>query len=182
MENLSRALSFAGMSAGHDQPAASTTIVPTAKGSGRQVLHRGPYVMIVLALVGMAVAFYDSYAIYNGQLLWCPPPINGCNEVAASPYARIFDLPVGYYGVVYYLYMFGLTALLAFDPLARGLRVGAVLYTALGVLFSIYFMVLQLGFIRAFCIYCLVSAVTTVLLAVAAVAHWKVTGVSAVGT
>ena len=114
--------------------------------------------------------------------MWCPPPINGCNEVAASPYARIFDLPVGYYGVVYYLYMFGLTALLAFDPLARGLRVGAVLYTALGVLFSIYFMVLQLGFIRASCIYCLVSAVTTVLLAVAAVAHWKVTGVSAVGT
>ena len=182
MENLSRVLSFAGMSAGHDQPAASAAIVPAAKGSGAQVLHRGPYVMIVLALVGMAVAFYDSYAIYNGQLLWCPPPINGCNEVAASPYARIFDLPVGYYGVVYYLYMFGLTALLAFDPLARGLRVGAVLYTALGVLFSIYFMVLQLGFIRAFCIYCLVSAVTTVLLAVAAVAHWKVTGVSAVGT
>ena len=48
--------------------------------------------------------------------------------------------------------MFGLSALLAFDPLARGLRVGAVLYTALGVLFSLYFMVLQLGFISAFCI------------------------------
>src|SRR5271166_2791375 len=171
MGNLSRVLSFAGMSAGNDQPAASTAIVPAAKGSGAQVLHRGPYVMIVLALVGMAVAFYDSYAIYNGQLLWCPPPINGCHEVAASPYARIFDLPVGYYGVVNYLYMFGLSALLTFDPLASGLRVGAVLYTALGVLFSLYFMVLQLGFISAFCIYCLVSAVTTVLLAVAAVAH-----------
>src|SRR5271165_7188543 len=98
------------------------------------------------------------------------------------PYARIFDLPVGYYGLVYYLYMFGLATLLAWDPLARGLRVGAVLYAALGVLFSIYFMVLQLGFIRAFCIYCLVSAVTTVLLAVAAVAHWKATRVPAVAT
>ena len=132
-----------------------------------------PKLMIAFALIGLAVALYNSYSIYNDQLLWCPPPINGCNEVAASPYARIFDLPVGYYGVVYYVYMFGLAALLAYDPLSRGLRIGAVLYTALGVLFSLYFMVLQLGYIRAFCIYCLVSAVSTLLLTVAAVSHLK---------
>jgi uncharacterized membrane protein len=132
-----------------------------------------PKLMIAFALIGLAVALYDSYSIYNDQLLWCPPPINGCNEVAASPYARIFDLPFGYYGVVYYVYMFGLAALLAYDPLSRGLRIGAVLYTALGVLFSLYFMVLQLGYIRAFCIYCLVSAVSTLLLTVAAVSHLK---------
>jgi uncharacterized membrane protein len=129
--------------------------------------------MIAFALIGSAVALYDAYSIYNGQLLWCPPPINGCNEVAASPYARIFALPVGYYGVVYYVYMFGLAALLAYDPLSRGLRIGAVLYTVLGVLFSLYFMVLQLGYIRALCIYCLVSAVSTVLLTIAAVSHFK---------
>jgi uncharacterized membrane protein len=103
-----------------------------------------PKLMIAFALIGLAVALYDSYSIYNDQLLWCPPPINGCNEVAASPYARIFDLPFGYYGVVYYVYMFGLAALLAYDPLSRGLRIGAVLYTVLGVLFSFYFMVLRL--------------------------------------
>jgi uncharacterized membrane protein len=132
-----------------------------------------PSLMIAFALIGSAVALYDAYSIYNGQLLWCPPPINGCNEVAASPYARIFALPVGYYGVVYYVYMFGLAALLAYDPLSRGLRIGAVLYTVLGVLFSLYFMVLQLGYIRALCIYCLVSAVSTVLLTIAAVSHFK---------
>ena len=132
-----------------------------------------PSLMIALALIGLAVAVYDSYSIYNGQLLWCPPPIDGCNEVAASPYARILDLPVGYYGAVYYVYMFGLAALLAYEPLSRGLRIGAVLYTTLGVLFSLYFMVLQLSDIRAFCIYCLVSAVSTVLLTVAAVWHLK---------
>jgi uncharacterized membrane protein len=43
------------------------------------------------------------------------------------------------------------------------------------VAFSLYFMVLQVGFIRAFCIYCLVSVVTTVLLAVTAVWHWRTT-------
>src|SRR6516165_4905736 len=114
--------------------------------------RQAPSLMIVFALIGLAVAFYDSYSIYSGQLLWCPPPINGCNEVAGSPYARILDLPVGYYGVVYYLYMFGLAVLLTYDPSSRGLRMGAVLLAALGVLFSLYFMVLQLGYIRSFCI------------------------------
>jgi uncharacterized membrane protein len=77
--------------------------------------------------------------------------------------------------IVFYLYMFGPAALLTFDPLSRGLRVGAILYAALGVLFSLYFMVVQLAFIRAFCIYCLVSSVTTVLLAVVARSHLKAT-------
>ncbi len=129
--------------------------------------------MLVRAFAGLSVAFYDSYAIYNGQALWCPPPINGCNEVASSTYARIFGLPVGYFGTVYYLYMLCLAALLVFDPLSRGLLLGAVAYAALGVCFSIYFLSLQIGFIHAFCIYCLISAMITLLLLAAAVSHFK---------
>ncbi len=134
-----------------------------------------PYLMLGLALVGICVASYDAYQLYNGQALWCPPPINGCNEVANSPYARIFSLPVGDYGVVYYLYMFGLAALLAFDPFSRGLRLAVVAYSTLGTCFSIYFMYLQIAFIHAFCIYCLVSAVTTLLLFIAALSHFRAT-------
>jgi uncharacterized membrane protein len=174
MSNLSREFTLAGASAGTHQPAVSAETAAAAEAIDANILHPAtPCVMLGLALIGMAVAFYDSSTIYSGQPLWCPPPIDGCNEVAGSPYARIFDLPVGYYGVVYYLYMFGLAALLAFDPGSRSLRVGALLYTALGVLFSIYFMVLQTSFIRAFCIYCLVSAVTTVLLVATAAWHLR---------
>jgi uncharacterized membrane protein len=132
-------------------------------------MKNAPQVMLALALLGLAVAFYDSYAIYNGQALWCP--ISGCNEVASSPYARILGLPVGYFGVIYYLYMFCLAGLLAFDPYSRALRVGAIAYAALGLCFSAYFMYLQLNFIHAFCIYCLVSAVTTLLLFLVALSH-----------
>ena len=89
-----------------------------------------PYAMLALALVGTSIAFYDSYSLYNAQPLWCPPPINGCNEVANSRYAYIYNLPVGYYGVVYYLYMFGLAALLVFDPFSRALRWRALGYAA----------------------------------------------------
>jgi uncharacterized membrane protein len=134
---------------------------------------RAPYFMLVLALIGIAVAFYDSYAIYNRQPLWCPPPIDGCNIVADSPYARIFGLPLGYFGLVYYAYMFGLVALLTFDPFSRGLRLGTLLYAALGIFLSICFMYIQFTFIHAFCIYCLISAVTTLLFSIAAVWHFS---------
>jgi uncharacterized membrane protein len=122
-----------------------------------------PFCMLALALVGIADAFYDSYAIYTGQLLWCPPPIDGCNIVAASPYARIAGVPLGYFGLIFYLHMFGLAALLAVDPLSRGLRLGALLYAALGVSSSIY---------------CVVSALLTLLLLIAALVQFRATGES----
>ena len=40
-----------------------------------------PCLMLVFALIGIAIAFYDSHAIYAGRLLWCPPHIDGCNTV-----------------------------------------------------------------------------------------------------
>jgi uncharacterized membrane protein len=129
---------------------------------------RAPSLMLIVALIGIAVAFYDSYAIYNHQPLWCPPPIDGCNIVAESPYARIFGLPLGYFGLVFYVYMFGLAALLAYDPSSRGLRLGALLYAAIGLCLSGAFMYIQFTYIHAFCIYCLISALATLLLFVAA--------------
>lgn len=138
-----------------------------------------PYVMLALALIGIADAFYDSYMIYTGQLLWCPPPIDGCNVVASSPYSRIVGVPLGYFGLVFYLFMFGLAALLAVDPFSRGLRLGALLYSALGVFSSIYFMYVQFTFIHAFCIYCLISAVLTLFLLIASLWHFRATRIPA---
>jgi uncharacterized membrane protein len=132
-----------------------------------------PYAMLALAVIGVADTFYDSYAIYNGQLLWCPPPIDGCNIFAKSPYGRVVDVPLGYFGLIFYLYMFGLVALLTFDPFSRGLRLGTLLYAATGVSCSIYFMYVQFAFIHAICIYCLISAVLTFLFFIAALWHFR---------
>ena len=129
--------------------------------------------IVALALLGLAVAVYDSYAVYNNVTLWCPPPVNGCNEVALSPYARIIDLPVGYFGVAYYGVALGLGLLMVFDAFSLPLRTAAVVVAALGVCFSIYFFYLQVAFIHAFCIYCLVSAITTVLLLAAAATQFR---------
>ncbi len=141
----------------------TTALSPTAR--------LAPYLMILLALIGLADAFYDSRAIVTGQRLWCPPPIDGCNIVAGSPYARVLDLPLGYLGVVYYLFMLVLAALLAFDPLSRGLQLGTVLHAAVGVLASAVFVYVQVAFIHAFCVYCTIAAVLTVLLLLTALSY-----------
>ena len=143
---------------------------------------RAPYYLLALALIGVIDASYDSYAIYTNQLLWCPPPIDGCNAVANSPYARIAGVPLGYFGVVYYLGMIGLATLLALTPVSRGLCLGALLYAAIGALFSMYFMYIQVNFIHAFCVYCLISGVLTLFLLVAALWHFRKTRVEAMPT
>ena len=132
-----------------------------------------PYLMLMFVFIGIAIAFYDSYAIYTRQLLWCPPPIDGCNTVAYSPYGRIFDVPMGYFGLIYYLSMLAFATLLAYDPASRGLRLGALLYAALGVSLSICFMYIQLTLIHAFCIYCLISFILTLLLFITAFGYFR---------
>jgi uncharacterized membrane protein len=55
-------------------------------------------------------------------------------------------------------------ARLVFDPFSQGLRFHAALYAGMGAASSMYFMYLQLGFIRELCSYCMISAVTSILL------------------
>ena len=132
-----------------------------------------PYLMLVCALIGMAIAGYDCYMIYTGQLLWCPPPIDGCNTVAYSPYGRICGVPIGYFGLIFYSIMLVLAALLAFGPSSHGLHLVVLLYAIIGVCGSIGFTYLDITLIRAFCIYCLISGILTLILLVSAIKHFR---------
>jgi uncharacterized membrane protein len=139
-----------------------------------QRVSHTPSFMLVCALVGIADAFYVAQASYTGRPLWCAI-LEGCNAVVQSPYARLFGVQASYIGLAFYVHMFGLAALLALDPLSRGLRFGALVYSAVGVAYSGYFAYLQLVAIRAVCLYCLISAVLTVLLFIAALRHFTAT-------
>jgi uncharacterized membrane protein len=129
------------------------------------------YAMLILSIIGIADAAYVAHANYAGAQLWCPI-IDGCNAVINSPYSRLFGMPMSYFGFIYYLFMFGLAARLAYDPAANSVRFRAILYAALGAISSAYFIYLQLGLIAAICSYCLISAVTSVLLLFAAAWHF----------
>jgi uncharacterized membrane protein len=132
------------------------------------------YAMLVLTIIGIADAAYVAHGNYAGAQLWCPI-LDGCNTVVNSPYSRVFGTPMSYFGFIYYLFMFGLAARLAYEPFSRSLRFRAILYAGLGAISSIYFLYLQLGYIREVCSYCLISAVTSFLLLFATLWHFQAT-------
>jgi uncharacterized membrane protein len=137
------------------------------------------YAMIVLTLIGIADAAYVAHGNYTGAPLWCPI-IDGCNTVTNSPYSRVFGTPMSYFGFIYYLFMFGLAARLAYEPFSSSLRFRAILYAALGAVSSVYFLYLQLGYIREVCSYCLISAATSFLLLFATLWHFQATRQAAI--
>jgi uncharacterized membrane protein len=128
---------------------------------------------IVLTLIGIADAAF-ARGSYTGAPLWCPI-LDGCNTVINSPYSRVFGVPMSYFGFIYYVFMFGLAARLAYEPASKSLRFRMVLYAALGAVSSIYFIYLQLGFIQAMCSYCIISAIVSFLLLLVALWHFQIT-------
>ena len=132
------------------------------------------YVMLALTVIGISDAMYVAYGSYSGTQLWCPI-LDGCNTVVNSPYSRVLGMPMSYFGFIYYLFMFGLAARLAYEPASKSLRFRMVLYAALGAVSSAYFIYLQLGLIQAICSYCIISAIVSFLLLLAAVWHFQVT-------
>jgi uncharacterized membrane protein len=145
-----------------------------AKTSGVRSITLPVYTMLILTLIGIADAAYVAHANYTGARLWCPI-LDGCNAVINSPYSRVFGTPMSYFGFIYYLFMFGLAARLAYEPFSNSLRFRAILYAALGAVSSAYFLYLQLGYIREVCSYCLISAVTSFLLLFATFWHFQTT-------
>ena len=132
------------------------------------------YVMLALTVIGISDAMYVAYGSYSGTQLWCPI-LDGCNTVVNSPYSRVLGMPMSYFGFIYYLFMFGLAARLAYEPASKSLRFRMVLYAALGAVSSAYFIYLQLGLIQAICSYCIISAIISFLLLFAPLWHFQVT-------
>ncbi|OVE83054.1 vitamin K epoxide reductase family protein [Natronolimnobius baerhuensis] len=90
-------------------------------------------------------------------------PVQGSIEVITSPWAYVFGIPLATLGGFYYLTTIGL-ALWWFDTRHPLLIKILTPITASGVLFSSYFVYLQLGVIGEICPFCMVSAAATVIL------------------
>jgi uncharacterized membrane protein len=131
-----------------------------------------PYILIAIAFVGLGDTLYLSYFQYLNLVPTCA--IGGCEEVLTSVYSKFFGVPWSYIGLVYYLYLLGLGVLLAIDPHSKGLKLGAVAYTGIGVAYSAWaIFYIQLTLIGALCLFCAISALTTCAAFVAAWWHTR---------
>ncbi|HEV7449175.1 MAG TPA: vitamin K epoxide reductase family protein [Candidatus Paceibacterota bacterium] len=131
-----------------------------------------PFILLALALIGLGDVFYLSYFQYMNLIPTCA--IGGCEIVLTSAQSKFFGVPWSYIGLVYYTYMLCLAVLLAVDPRSFGLRLGVLMYTGAGLLYSVYaIFYIQLSVIHALCQFCAISAVTTLCLFIVAVWHFR---------
>jgi uncharacterized membrane protein len=132
-----------------------------------------PFYLIAAALIGIGDTLFLSYYAFLNQVPSCA--IGGCEIVLSSAYSHPLGVPFAYIGLFYYLHVLGLLIFLAIDPYSRGLRYALLAYTGVGLLLSIGFELFQFFVIHALCMYCAISALTTLALFSLAVWHYKTT-------
>lgn len=123
----------------------------------------GVVCILILAFFGLADSIYLTQSELSGTPLLCNiQNLSGCNVVAASQYSHLFGIPLAEFGILFYSLMFILAALeiVIFDQLLR--RILQVV-SIIGVASSLYFTLLQVFVINAFCIYCFASALISLL-------------------
>jgi len=109
-----------------------------------------------------AVGFLDAtYLTVQHYLKGIPPcTINGCEVVLTSGYATVYGIPIALAGSAYYLTLL-LGGIYFLD--SRSVRVFRwfALCTVMGLAVSFVLVGLQLFVIKALCLYCMISAVTS---------------------
>ncbi len=122
--------------------------------------------LIALSLFGLVNAVYLTQTALSGAELSCNiDGLDGCNIVAQSPYSLLFGIPIAVYGVAYFFFVFLIGTLLFFYR-SRVYYLALCTLSVIGVVMSGYFIMVQFALIKAVCVYCLLSALTVLLIAI----------------
>lgn len=146
--------------------------------------------VILFALIGVADAGYLTYKHYSKST----PPCStawwaDCGKVLKSEYSMMFGVPLAMWGMLYYASVIFIATVRLADSIhntgKRTLRfknllpaikrwkqlpqhdrlyLSQLVLTSTGLLFSSYFVYLQVGVIGSICVYCMFSAANTLVL------------------
>ncbi|MEK9173402.1 MAG: vitamin K epoxide reductase family protein [Patescibacteria group bacterium] len=117
---------------------------------------------LTIAFLGFLDATYLAVEHFRGVIPPCTI-IEGCEKVTTSEYSVILGVPVALLGSIYYFLVIVLS-ILFFDRKNEKYFLYASYLTIFGLLAAIYFVFIQLVIIKAICIYCMFSALTSTLL------------------
>jgi len=129
--------------------------------------------LLIFAFVGIADSAYLADASLTDTTLACSiNGLEGCNVVAQSEYAHLFGIPLGVYGVVFYVLVF-LTGAILLIKRWRAAYVSLLTLGWFGLLASAAFELIQIFLIKAICVYCLGSAVLSIAIWLLGIWFWK---------
>lgn len=132
-------------------------------------------ILILLSLVGLADAGYLTYEHYANII---PPCAVGsffdCGQVVRSQYAVFLGLPLAVWGVFHYTILFSSSLLYHIYKNPFWMRIFSF-FAAVGFICSLYFIYLQVAVLKALCLYCVVSAVNSLIIFVLTlICLWKI--------
>lgn len=132
------------------------------------------YLFIFVSIAGLLDAGFLTFEHYSAYIPPCSTNIlfADCGKVLNSPYALIFGIPLALIGVFQYSLLI-IFSILAFQFQNKTAKYLLVLQTGVGFLASLYFVFLQLAVIKAICLYCLFSAITSSILFVSSLIFLK---------
>ena len=123
---------------------------------------------MLVALVALAGVFVASYlTLYKlGYIGTLACAVGSCETVQTSKWATFLGVPVGAWGVGYYISVLALAIAGLTARLADSRRLSEILLgvTAFGLVFSLWLTYLELFVIHAICQWCVVSAILATIL------------------
>ena len=116
-----------------------------------------------VSLIGLVDSIYLTIEHLSGRSVQCTI-VRGCSEVLSSPYASIRGVPLALLGAIAYFAVFSLATLAAFGYKSTA----RLLPIVVGIMFltTLWLFYLQAFVIKAFCQFCLLSALVTLVLTV----------------
>ncbi|TSC84288.1 MAG: Vitamin K epoxide reductase [Parcubacteria group bacterium Gr01-1014_13] len=130
-----------------------------------------PISFLILSAIGFIDATYLTTQHFLGTPIACSI-LKGCEEVTTSRYSTIGPVPISLLGSLYYLTVLILGVIYLDTKKIKALNLLAKI-TPLGFLASAYLVYLQIFVIKAICLYCMGSAVTSTLLFVLSLIFWQ---------
>ncbi len=122
---------------------------------------------IGLCLLGIIDTSYLIYNHYFIETLNCSTGWINCDVVNNNQYSYIFGLPVSIYGFIYYLVLLVALILLKTKTCVECIKklkkyIGWLI--SAGLLMSLWFTYVQIFIIKSICLFCLLSALITLIL------------------
>ena len=119
-------------------------------------------IFIFITVLGIINTIYLTYHSLRGTIVYCLGfPDEWCERVQKSKYSKTFGIPNPYLGLGMLLSILVLVVLYSQGTLSL---LPVKILVTFGFLFSLYFLYIQAAVIRAYCTWCVVSAIVFAIL------------------
>lgn len=120
-------------------------------------------IIFIFSMLGLAVASFLFFEYsFNGPIL-CPTG-QGCDIVRASSYSHIFGIPIPLLGIAYYLTLAVLSVVHSHQLPHKVIHKLQLFGSAAAVGFGVYLTYLEAFVIKAFCFWCVLSFIISVVI------------------